>query len=243
MSRILILGALSDMARAAAHEFARHGYDVTLAGRNKQELEREASDLAVRHQIRTDAVVVDALKPETHRKFYSGLKEKPHVVLCAIGYLGDQELAMKDFAEARRILDTNYTGCVSLLNVVAEDFSERKEGVIIGISSVAGDRGRQSNYIYGSAKAAFSAYLSGLRNRMIRFGVHVMTVKPGFVRTRMTEGMKLPARLTAQPEEVARHIFQGYRKRTDVLYTKKIWRLIMWIIKHIPEPVFKRLSM
>jgi len=125
---------------------------------------------------------------------------------------------------------------------VYNDFEKRKSGFIIGISSVAGDRGRKSNYIYGSAKAALTAYLSGLRNRLYVANVHVLTVKPGFVATKMTEGMDLPEKLTAQPEAVAEDIYRAQQKNKNVLYTKWIWRWVMLIIKVIPEWKFKRMS-
>ena len=119
---------------------------------------------------------------------------------------------------------------------------KEKRGFIVGVSSVAGDRGRKANYIYGSAKAGFSAYLSGLRNRLYESGVHVLTVKPGFVNTKMTEGLDLPPKLTAQPEDVAKDIYRAQQKGKDVLYTKGIWRLVMLIIKYIPEFMFKKMS-
>ena len=116
----------------------------------------------------------------------------------------------------------------------------KKSGFIIGISSVAGDRGRKKNYIYGSAKAGFTEYLSGLRNRLFESNVHVMTVKPGFVDTHMTENMELPKRLTAQPDEVAEDIYRSWTKKKNVIYTKRIWGIIMLVIKHIPEFMFKK---
>ncbi len=145
-------------------------------------------------------------------------------MISAIGYLGEQEKAQSDFKEAQQIMDTNYTGVVSLFNIIANDFEDRRSGFMVGISSVAGDRGRKSNYIYGSAKAALTAYLSGLRNRLYDAQVHVMTVKPGFVATKMTEGMDLPEKLTAQPEEVAEDIYKAQQKGKNVLYTKWMWR-------------------
>lgn len=128
------------------------------------------------------------------------------------------------------------------MNVIANEYEQNKNGFIVGISSVAGDRGRKSNYIYGSAKAAFSAYLSGLRNRLHDANVQVLTVKPGFVNTQMTKGMELPEKLTAQPEEVARDIYAAQKKGKDVLYTRWFWRWIMLIIRNIPEFQFKKMS-
>jgi len=159
------------------------------------------------------------------------------------GYLGEQAVAQSDFSEAQKIIDTNYTGAVSILNIVADDFEQRKSGAIIGISSVAGDRGRQSNYIYGSAKAALTAYLSGLRNRLAKSKLQVMTVKPGFVRTKMTANLPLPGPVTAKPHQVANDVFKAYRKQNDVIYTLWMWRYLMLVVRHIPEAIFKRMSL
>lgn len=242
MNYVLILGAKSDIAKAVAREYAEHGYDLYLAARNAEELEPFTNDIKVRYDKEARLVEFDALDYESHQAFYDALDPKPLGVISAIGYLGDQEKAQSDFQEAQKIIDTNYTGCVSILNVIADDYEQQKNGFIVGISSVAGDRGRKSNYIYGSAKAAFSAYLSGLRNRLHDANVQVMTVKPGFVNTQMTKGMDLPEKLTAQPEEVAQDIYAAQIKGKDAIYTKWFWRWIMLIIKSIPEFLFKKMS-
>ncbi len=163
--------------------------------------------------------------------------------MLAFGYLGDQSRAQKDFQEARQIIETNFLGAVSILEVIARDFAHRGHGFIIGMSSVAGERGRQSNYIYGAAKGALSIYLSGLRNRLHNRGVRVITVLPGFIRTKMTEHLDLPEKLMAEPEDVAEDIFRAYKKRKEIVYSKWFWRWIMKIIKLIPERVFKRLNL
>lgn len=242
MSYILIVGAKSDIAKAIAREYAKNGYDIYLAARNTDELKSFADDIRVRTQQRVKLLELDILNYKTHREFYDILEEKPLGVISAVGYLGDQKKAEKDFNEAQLILDTNYTGVVSLFNIIANDFEKRKSGFMIGISSVAGDRGRKSNYMYGSAKASLSAYLSGLRNRLHESNVHVMTVKPGFVATKMTEGMDLPEKLTAKPVEVAEDIFTAQQKGKNILYTKWIWRWVMLVIKIIPEWKFKGMS-
>jgi hypothetical protein len=242
MSYVLIIGAKSDIAKATAREYAKHGYDIYLAARNSAELEEFATDVTVRTQRTVKLVELDILDYKSHQAFYDQLEEKPLGVISAVGYLGDQKKAQSNFDEAQRIMDTNYTGVVSLFNIIANDFEKRRSGFIVGISSVAGDRGRKSNYIYGSAKAALTAYLSGLRNRLYDAQVHVMTVKPGFVATKMTEGMDLPEKLTAQPEAVAKDIYKAQQKNKDVLYTKWIWRWVMLIITMIPEWKFKGMS-
>ncbi|MBF0203414.1 MAG: SDR family oxidoreductase [Desulfamplus sp.] len=242
MSYVLIIGAKSDIAKATAREYAKHGYDLYLAARNVSELEEFVNDITVRTQRTVKPVELDILNYESHQSFYDQLGEKPLGVISAIGYLGDQDKAQSDFSEAKLIMDSNYTGVVSLFNIIADDFEKRRSGFIVGISSVAGDRGRKSNYIYGSAKAALTAYLSGLRNRLYDSRVHVMTVKPGFVATKMTEGMELPKKLTAQPEEVAEDIYKAQQKNKNVLYTKWMWHWVMLIIKAIPEWKFKGIS-
>jgi decaprenylphospho-beta-D-erythro-pentofuranosid-2-ulose 2-reductase len=243
MASLLVLGAKSDIARAVAHRFARSGFDLLLAARKYEDAEADARDMEIRFRIQVRTLEFDALDFGSHQAFYEGLKEKPSGVICAVGYLGDQKKAEHDFAEARRITETNYSGCVSVLSVIADDFEKRKEGFIIGISSAAGERGRQSNYFYGSAKAAFTSYLSGLRNRLFKSHVMVITVKPGFVRTAMTEDMELPAALTASPEEVANDIFNAWKKGKDVAYSKWYWKYIMFIVRNIPEKLFKKLSL
>lgn len=242
MSYLLIIGARSDIARACAREYAKNGYDLYLAARNAAELSAFARDVTTRTQQRVKLLELDILDYQSHQGFYDSMEEKPLGVISAVGYLGKQEQAQSDFEEAQKIMDTNYTGVVSLVNIIANDFERRRSGFIVGISSVAGDRGRKSNYLYGSAKAAFTAYLSGLRNRLYEAQVHVLTVKPGFVATKMTEGMDLPEKLTAQPDEVASDIFQAQQNGKNVLYTKWIWRWVMMVIKMIPEWKFKGMS-
>ncbi len=242
MSYILIVGAKSDIAKALARQYAENGYDLYLAARDSQSLEPLANDIKVRFGRAIECVELDILDTDSHQDFFDGLVEKPLGVISAVGYLGEQAKAEVDFKEARRIIDTNYTGLVSLLNIVAQNLASRRCGFIVGISSVAGDRGRKSNYFYGAAKAAFTAYLSGLRNRLYQHKVHVMTVKPGFVNTKMTAGMDLPEKLTAEPEEVALAIFKGQQANRNEIYVRWIWRYIMLVIRLIPEWKFKGMS-
>ena len=242
MSYVLIIGAKSDIAIALARKYAENGYNLYLAARQVDELEIIAKDIAIRTQQSVKCIELDILDYPAHAAFYHALSEKPIGVISVVGYLGTQDNAQTNFAEAQKIINTNYTGVVSILNIIANDFEQRKAGFIVGISSVAGDRGRKSNYIYGSAKAALSTYLSGLRNRLYSANVYVLTVKPGFVATKMTEGMDLPAKLTAQPQQVANDIFIAQQKKQNVLYTIWIWKWIMLIIKYIPEWKFKAMS-
>jgi hypothetical protein len=237
---ILVLGANSDMAKASARRFAQAGYNIYLASRNTEELDKEVQHLELKYQIKAQARFFDALDASSHAAFYAGLDPKPAGAVLAFGMLGDQKRAQDDMQHARTIIDTNYIGAVSILETIAVDLERRRHGFIVGISSVAGDRGRQSNYMYGSAKAGLTAYLSGLRHRLFPAGVRVLTVKPGFVATKMTAGLDLPQKLTAKPEEVAERIYKGVKRGKNTIYVKPIWRLIMWIIIHLPECVFKR---
>lgn len=243
MPTILLLGATSDVAQACARQSAKEKHDLILAGRDLETLNRMASDLTIRYQVKALPVQFDAVDFASHNAFYSSLNPKPDVTVCVFGLLGDQKESEKDWDACRKVLESNYNGAVSILNVVANEYEARKSGVIVGISSVAGERGRQSNYIYGSAKAGFTAYLSGLRNRLQASGVHVITVKPGFIATRMTEGLKLPKPTTAQPDQVASAIMKAVRKRKNVIYTLWMWRYIMLIIRSIPEGIFKKLKL
>ncbi len=240
---LLILGASSDIARAIARKFASEGWDLLLAGRDTESLSKDAADLKLRYKVNVEALRFDAVDFDSHQKFWDGIDPKPLAIACVFGYLGDQKISERDWTEAKRAIDTNFTGAVSILNIAANYYESQKSGAIIGISSVAGDRGRMSNYIYGSAKAGFTAYLSGLRSRLSKSRVHVLTVKPGFVATKMTENLKLPGLLTAQPDKVADDIFRAYRTGRPVVYTRWFWRWIMLLIIHIPERMFLKLKL
>jgi decaprenylphospho-beta-D-erythro-pentofuranosid-2-ulose 2-reductase len=239
---VLILGARSDIGLAVAHRFAKCGHPVQLAARNATTLEADRTDIALRYNVRVTAHEFDALATGTHGQFVDELPELPQIAVCSVGVLGVQAKGERDIATAVHLMRSNYEGPAVIMEVLANRFEARGSGTLIGISSVAGERGRASNYIYGSAKAGFTAYLSGLRNRLARKGVHVVTVLPGFVRTRMTEGLSLPPMLTSTPEDIAELIFAAASKGVDITYAGLKWSLLMLIIKSLPETVFKRLS-
>lgn len=240
--QVLILGARSDIAMAIAHRFAKAGHPVQLAARNVKSLEPAQSDIAVRYDVAVTLHECDVLAVESHIGFAEGLEQLPEIVICAVGLMGDQSTNERATQDAVQVMRSNYEGPASIMGTFANLFEQRGSGVLVGISSVAGERGRATNYVYGSAKAGFTAFLSGLRNRLAKKNVHVLTVLPGFVATKMTEGMDLPGKLTAQPAEVAEAVFEALRKGRNVIYVRKIWYLIMLIIKMIPESLFKRLS-
>lgn len=237
---LLVLGARSDIGQAVAHEFASNGFDIILAARNVENLLPVMSDLEIRFSIKTYLAEFDAEIFDSHGEFYTSLPVKPDVILCVFGYLGEQKAAQLDWNEAAKIVNVNYVGAVSILNIAAKDFETRNEGTIIGISSVAGERGRQSNYIYGSAKGGLSIYLDGMRHRFANSNVNVITVKPGFVDTKMTASMNLPKLLTAQPSDLAKAIFKAYKNGKSTLYFVRFWRPFMFIIRSIPEFIFKK---
>ncbi|SFP94635.1 SDR family oxidoreductase [Parafilimonas terrae] len=240
MSTVLILGATSDMAVAIARKMAAKGNNIQLAARNAGRLQALQSDISIRYGVNCAIYEFDATDFATHSSFYLSLSPKPDIVICVFGYMSDTLAASKNWEESLKIINSNYTGAVSVLNIVAEDFAERNSGTIVGISSVAGERGRQSNYIYGSAKAGFTAYLSGLRNRLYKHKVHVVSVLPGFVNTKMTAELKLPPLLTADTEQVAAAVEKAIGKKQNVVYVKWFWKWIMMIIKSIPENIFKK---
>lgn len=245
--KVVVIGATSGIARAISAHLARQGTALVLAGRDGGELDRLAADLTVRYRASAVVEPFDALAYATHATFAQRCLAGPDgadaVVLC-FGALEAQEALDADAAAARRILDANLVGAVSVLTEVASAFEERGRGVIAVLSSVAGDRGRQSNYVYGAAKAGLSTYCAGLRNRLFRHGVHVTTVKPGFVSTAMTRGTLDPASpLVASPDRVARDVVRAMERRRDVVYTPWFWRWIMLVIRAVPETLFKRLRL
>ncbi len=243
---LVVFGANSLIAQAAASHFAEAGHEIIYCGRKQDEPEKYANDFSIRYKVTCRAEYIDALDYPSHKKFIEDLLAKTPVIdfaLIVFGYLGSQEKAQNDFTEAHMIIDTNFTGVVSVCELLAAEFETAKKGNIAVISSVAGDRGKQSNYMYGSAKGALTVYLSGLRSRLFKSGVNVLTIKPGFVNTPMTYGMPLPKILVASPEKVGKDIYKAMKKRKSVVYTPFFWWWIMKIITSIPEFIFKKLKL
>lgn len=245
MRKILIVGATSAMAEACARLWAQRGDQLYLAARNAKQLQSVVDDLKARGGQHVEGQVFDANQFDQHAallanatRFMGGLD----TVLIAHGTLSDQERAQADVAYALGEIATNGTSVVSIMTLAGEQLAQQGRGAIAVISSVAGDRGRQSNYVYGSAKALVSAFASGQRQRLSKRGVHVITIKPGFVDTPMTAHLKKGA-LWAKPDQVARDISQAIDKGRTIVYTPGFWRWIMLIIKHIPEAVFVKISL
>lgn len=236
---VLILGAKSDIGIAIARKFALEGYDIQLAGRNLEEVESIKNDLQTRFDVNIKAYDFDTINYSGFLDFINKLKNLPDVVICTIGNMPQQKFCEENLDLRTNVFRANFEGPANILSEIANLFEKRSYGTIVGISSVAGERGRASNYIYGSAKAGFTAFLSGLRNRLNKSNVNVITVLPGPVFTKMTKGLPLPKLLTNTKENVADDIFKAVINKKDIVYTGKIWKLLIFIIKLIPEGIFK----
>lgn len=242
---VVVLGATSAIGRAVAAEMAPRVRRLVLAARDGDEAGRIAADLRVRHGTDVSTVAFEALDFASHAAAADACLDAAGpgavgVVLC-LGYLGERGAGV-EHAEAMRIVQVNFTACVSLLEAFAGRMEAGRGGWICALSSVAGDRGRQSNYLYGAAKGGLTVYLDGLRNRLHPAGIPVVTVKPGFVDTRMTYG-RPGVFLAAAPETVARAVRAAVEGRRHTVYVPFFWRPVMWMIRSLPEAVFKRMKL
>lgn len=243
---ILIYGATSGIAEATARIFAKQNARLFLVARNKEKLNCVANDLLARGASEVTTFVMDANDTskitemiETAWIRFSHFD----VALIAHGTLPDQAVCETDIGYAINEFRTNAESVIACMTILANRFESQGHGVIAVIGSVAGDRGRASNYLYGAAKAAVEAFASGLRGRLFKAGVHVLTIKPGFVDTPMTKGLPLPQSLVVSADKVAADIVRAVDHKRDVLYTPWFWRFIMLVIKHIPNMIFKRLKL
>lgn len=243
MRTVLILGATSTIAWETAKRLASKRMNLILTGRNVEALELLKRDLEARHDVHINVMYLDALDYDHHEMFFSEVTAAYDLdgVMLMYGELGDQKEAETSFTKARHMIDVNYTSAVSMLNLAATYFEKKRRGFIVAVSSVAGDHGRKSNYIYGSTKAGLSTYMEGLRNRLHKAGVQVLTIKPGLVATKMTQGTANEnSRLLARPQKVAKAIVKHTAKRRNVVYTPGFWLVIMLVVKLMPERLFKR---
>lgn len=242
---VLIVGATSSLARAFAAELALQGANLILSARNLNEAEKIASDLTIRFGCKTSVKKFTAENYDEHQHFFEEVVNSNSTIdgaFVSIGELGEQAKAQTQFSAAKTIIESNYLGVASLLTYIANYFEIRKEGFIIVIGSVAGDRGRQSNYVYGSAKSALATFVQGLRNRLAKANVHVMTVKPGFIDSKMTFG-KPGMFLVASPKTAAIAIYQALKAKKLIVYVPWFWAIIMLIIRSVPERLFMRLKL
>ncbi len=243
LRRILVLGATSGIAEAVCRLWAARGDSLFLVARNESKLAVVAADMRTRGAAYVDTAVANlddtAVHPELLAHAINSLAGLD-VAFLALGVLGDQPKAEKNFPEAAQILHTNFVAPASLLTWLANYCAQRHSGTLAVLSSVAGERGRKSNYVYGSSKAGLTAFVDGLRNRIDREGVRVMTIKPGPVKTAMTAGMKGKF---ADVDDVAASLVKSIDRGTDVVYVPGIWRIIMAVIRSIPERIFKKLNL
>ena len=243
--RVLALGATSAIAQATLRLLAEQRASFFLVGRNPEKLAAVRSDLLTRGA--TGAVTFSADLDDTASHPALLMKAVTDlggidIALLAHGVLGDQSAAERDYTSAEAILQTNFLSAVSLITWLANYFEAERRGTLAVISSVAGDRGRKSNYVYGASKGGLNIFLDGVRNRIDRAGVQVLTIKPGFVATPMTAHLPKNA-LFAQPAEVGRHIVRAIEKRKDVVYAPPFWGLIMLMVRSIPRRIFKKMNM
>lgn len=250
MNRYLVIGATSAIAQACCRQWLSPDDGATahffLVGRSTEKLAQVADDLRGRGAAAVDYAAIDLADIAAHSTVLEEALTRLgeiDVVLIAHGTLPDQGACESDATVAVREFFINGVATIALLTTIANILANQGHGVIAVITSVAGDRGRPSNYVYGSAKAAVSTFCEGLRARLFRRGVHVVDIRPGFVDTPMTAGLNLPKLLLATPERVARDIVAGIRKRKDVLYVPRFWSLFLFIVRNIPAAIFKRMSM
>lgn len=243
MNSIFILGATSDIGRELSYIYASQGYSLILSSREESHLQDLKKDLLVKFEIDVEVLSLDLENLETINDKLDRYKNNLCGFVLMAGYLGDQDLAQSSSKELLKILTINYTGACVALESAARILSNVPGSFIIGVASVAGLRGRQSNYAYGSAKAGLIAYLSGLRNRLYKSDTTVLTVLPGFVATKMTAHLDLPKLLTASAKQVAVDIVKAQASGKSIVYSIYIWKYMMWIIRSIPECIFKKLNL
>ncbi|WP_445001097.1 SDR family oxidoreductase [Halomonas mongoliensis] len=248
LKRVIIFGATSAIAEQTARQLVAQGASLYCVGRNHDKLMAMLDDLRVRASEgqRIDGCVADLTDSTQHEQL---IKAGEHLlgsldaVLIAHGTLPDQQACQENTSLTRQEIETNALSVINLLTLLANRFEQQKHGVIAVISSVAGDRGRQSNYVYGAAKGMLSIFLQGLRNRLAKANVDVVTIKPGFVDTPMTAEFDKGGPLWAKPEQIAKGIIKAMQKGKGEVYLPWFWWGIMLIIKHIPETIFKRMSL
>lgn len=240
---VLILGAKSDVANACIEVFAKSGWDMQLAARNASELISYKLLIESRYQIKITQHDFDIKDIDGVQNFLDGLPTLPDIVVCAVGLLGETPSSQTRPRDVAELIRTNLEGPAAIFSELANRFEKRGSGTLVGISSVAGERGRRSNYIYGAAKGGFTIFLSGLRSRLSKSSVQVITIVPGYIATKMTKNFNLPQSLTVKPEEVASSVCNAIIKKKNIIYIKPIWKYIMIIIKLIPERIFKKLNL
>lgn len=238
MKTVLILGANSDVAKQCLLQYSKKGYFIMAASRNVEALK----ELSSQHQLTSAKIKIlyfDAIDFDSHQKFYQNLPSKPNIVLYAAGFLVEQAIAFHDFEKSFQMMKTNYAGAVSILNIVATDLQNPHLERIIGLSSLSGVRGRKSNYIYGSTKAAFTTYLEGLRQELSVKNVVVNALVIGYINTKINQGLQLNKNLIMKPDYVAHKIVNA--GKSFIIIPNYKWKLIYWIVKLLPEHLLSKL--
>lgn len=241
MKQTMVVGATSDIGVHVAYALAKRGHSLTLTGRNKEKLSDLKHKIISEFSVSVDTYELDITEMNSFDAFYTSLPQKPDFVFVLVGYYEDQNLAREDWHELNRTIQINFTGVAALVNHISLEMEARNSGSITVVSSVAGVRGRKLNYIYGSAKAGLTTYLSGLRSLLHSHGVHVGTILLGPVYTKMSFGHKLMPWLTLKPEDAGEKIVKAGLGKKDQVYIRWPWRFIMLVIRLIPEWLFKRL--
>lgn len=238
----LIIGATSDLAREVAKKLVINGENLQLVARNNILIEDLKTELNhIRADSVVDVVVYDVLN-DSPTKFDAQLTRLPNSIYCFVGSLVEHDESVDSEKRISKLIQINYEGPVKILDFFAEKFESRGSGLIVAVSSVAGDRGKASNYLYGSAKAGLTCFLSGLRNRLHKSNVRVVTVKPGYIDTKMIRHLTVPRFLTVKPSVIAQHIANIRFSKQDVTYILKRWFVLVLIIKLIPERLFKKIN-
>jgi len=234
---VLILGGNSDVAKESIKQYLQKGFFVMAASRNTKSLEEFVSKNAFHAKV--TVLYFDAVDFDSHQKFYDDLSAKPHIVVYAAGFLAENEKALHDFGSARQMMQVNYMGAVSILNIIAMDKRNKSLERIIGLSSLSGVRGRKSNFVYGSTKAAFTTYLAGLRQELASRNIKVNALVIGYIRTKINEGLQLNESLIMEPNYVAKFIVNAGNSFAIVPNFK--WKMIYWILKVLPESLVAKL--
>jgi len=243
---VLVFGGTSDIAESTLRRLVqRRARRVVLAGRDVDRLGEIAEDLRARGATFVECVPFDALDTATHEAMVDAVFDRVgdiDLVLVAFGVLGEQADAEQHATAAVDVARVNYLGAVSVLTPTAERLQAQGHGTIVVLSSVAGERARESNYVYGSTKAGLDAFAQGLNDRLVGTGANVMIVRPGFVHTKMTAGLK-PAPLAATPDSVAAAILDGLATGRTIVWVPRTLRPVMSVLRHLPRPVFRRLAL
>jgi short-subunit dehydrogenase len=234
---VLILGANSDVAKQCIRQYTAKGFTVLAASRDTKSLDEfiQVNNLSAEVTV----LYFDAVDFDSHQKFYDDLTARPNIVVYAAGFLVGNEDVLRDFKSAQQMMMVNYMGAVSILNIIAMDESNKKLERIIGLSSLSGVRGRKSNFVYGSTKAAFTTYLAGLRQELTSRNIKVNALVIGYIRTKINKGLRLNEYLIMEPDYVAKHIINA--GNSFIIVPNLKWKMIYLILKVLPESLVAKL--